>query len=241
MTDDVSIKVIIDHMHPNYRSTFKSMLALKGASEDLPASEVRTLFDGAKLPSDERVALLAFYGGKSKQGITKFAPKLDFQKRCEIYALYLLGFKREVLAKTYNVDRRTVTHIHNAKSAHYKNVREEMLIMGEEKFIQQYASEDVRNRALTAGEPEVVGNNRHANRKAGVHTVRNQFCTGPHRVIIKWINEGEHNVPKSGWYYCDLDGDFPDSWLAPPDDPEALTTSQACFAAMLNDISDKLS
>lgn len=239
MNNDITIATIISHMHPYFRDTFKSMLASKGASEDLPSGEIPKLFPKENdLPRDESLALIAFYGGWSRQNSTKFAPKLDFKQRCEIYALSILGFDREVLAKVYGVDRRTITHICNAKSPHYKNVRVEALSMGENNFINSYATEDVKKIALMHRDQDKTGNNRYASGKMGLHMMRNDMCKYDHRVQILWVEGGTNNVKESGWYYRDLDSEWPDDFFHCG--PDSMKTSQACFTAASADISDKL-
>jgi hypothetical protein len=94
------------------------------------------------------------------------------------------------------------------------------------------------NIALAAGVKEVI-NNKLASGKAGIHIVRGKMCSYDHRVAIQWIEAGQHGTTISGWYYRDLDGDFPETWFI-AGGPESMRNSQACYAAMLNDITDKL-
>ena len=181
---------------------------------------------------EERLALLA------SGGSNKFAAKLTFTERCEILALRHAGVRREVLAEMYNVDRRTITHIYNPMSRHYANVREQETTMGRERFRDTYLSDDLLSEALTYVDEKKVddNNNPKANGKQGIHVVRGVMCKYDHRVAIKWVESG---VSEPGWYYCDLDGDFPDMWFAGSGDG-ALKTSQACFKAMLEDITDRM-
>lgn len=180
----------------------------------------------------------------SKDANNKFEPKLDFRQRCQILALYRKGCTREALAKLYNVDRRTITHIHNDKSPRYKNVREEELRLGRDNFMLQYLDADMLIKAAVFVAP-IIGdkheNNRKANRMAGVHTAKNSMCDYDHRVIIQWVEKGEQDhIEVSGWYYRDLDSEWPEVWSSPHGVEGAKKTSQSCYNAMLEDISDKL-
>ena len=183
---------------------------------------------------EERIALLA----SLNTGITKFAAKLTFEQRCEILALHRMGVRRDVLAKIYGVDRRTITHIHNPMSPHYKNVRAQETGMGREAFHDFYVTEELFNAVQARSQPEGKSN-QYANKKAGLHMVQGPMCNYTHRVKIAWIEAGKIDGYEAGWYYCDLDGDFPDKWFT-AGGPDSLKNSQACYAAMLTDITDKL-
>jgi len=184
---------------------------------------------------EERIALLASLNASS----TKFMAKLSFDQRCEILALRHLGVRRDVLSKMYNVDRRTITHIYNPMSPHYKNVRAEEAGVGREAFRNTYVSNELLAIALEQSAPKEEGNNKEANRMAGLHTVQGKNCTYAHRVYINWIEAGQHKIEVSGWYYRDVDSDFPEDWFT-AGDADSLKSSRACYMAMLNDISDKL-
>lgn len=189
---------------------------------------------------EEGLALLDLLHAENNYG--KFAAKLTFAQRCEILALHRKGCTRELLAKLYKVDRRTVTHIHNPDSPHYKNVREEELRLGRDNFITKYLTLDVQNAAfeMIEGQKNDVTNNKLANRKRGIHKVRNDFCDYDHRVIIGWVEPGDQDdVQVAGWYYKDMDSEWPDTWFS-AGGSDSLKTSQACYNAMLGDISDKL-
>jgi len=67
--------------------------------------------------------------------------------------------------------------------------------------------------------------------------VRGKNCEQEHRIIIQW-REKDDTLDAAGWYYKDLDGDFPDAWFCVGD--ESRKTSMACYAAMVNDIADKI-
>jgi hypothetical protein len=201
--------------------------------------------DQRKLTRDEAMELLDAAVAASKEANSKFEPKLVFTQRCEILALHRRGCTREALAKIYGVDRRTVTHIHNERSPRYKNVREEELRLGRDNFLKRYLRADMLVIAADAVQPVVEDksvNNKKSNAKAGIHTVRNEFCDYDHRIIIQWVEKGEQDhIQVSGWYYKDLDSEWPDQWSSPFGIQDALKTSQACYTAMLADISDKIS
>jgi hypothetical protein len=190
------------------------------------------------MTQEESIALLI--AANEQKNIGKFAPKLSFTQRCEVLALFRIGCSRELLHKLYKVDRRTITHIYNPKSPHYKNVREEELRLGRENFIKEYATADVTAAAyslLAATKDE--GNNKNANKKRGVHNLQNEYCNSPHRVIIQWHEvDYDKNIQVAGWYYQDLDSEWPNDWFH--GDAESLRTSQACYAHAQKDISDPL-
>jgi hypothetical protein len=189
---------------------------------------------------EEGLALLDSLAEQSNIG--KFAPKLSFGQRCEILALSRKGCTRELLSKLYRVDRRTVTHIYNSNSPHYKNVREEELRLGRDNFITKYLTLDVQNAAfefIEASKADTL-NNKYANKKQGIHTMRNDMCDYDHRVEIRWKDNivGENGSEPAGWYYRDLDSEWPNDWFHCG--PDSMKTSQACHAAAQRDISDKL-
>jgi hypothetical protein len=197
-----------------------------------------------KLTREEALEMLDAAIAARKAINSKFEPKLDFVQRCQILALYRRGCTRESLAKVFGVDRRTITHIHNAQSPRYKNVREEELRLGRENFIDRYLDLDVL-RAVTLSvnptEEDKSINNKKSNKMQGIHTVRNEFCDYDHRVIIQWVEKDtQEHIKTSGWYYKDLDSEWPDQWTTVFGLPEAMKSSQACYDAMLVDISDKL-
>jgi hypothetical protein len=192
--------------------------------------------DNPSLSREERIALLtSLYSEKNK-----FAAKLTFEQRCEILALHRLGITREAVASMYNIDRRTVTHICNPLSKHYKKVREMEVGLGVDRFRETYLNDETINKALAfRQEAETVAevNNKYAKGKAGVHVVKGKNCQMEHRVIIAWKDK-EGDIEIAGWYYKDIDSDFPDNWFCT--DNDSLKTSNACYVAMLTDITDKV-
>ena len=233
MNTSVKVSEAIQVMDPDIRATIEGMMARDNAHQEITVDQ---LISGSKpTTGEERFAILSLMNW----GSNKFAPKLSFPKRCEILALYRAGLTRETLAMMYNVDRRTITHIYNPVSPHYKNVREEELRLGRERFRAIYLSEDVWNQAMALGKERVnnVANNKYAKGKAGIHVVRGTFCEYEHRVMIEW-REKDENIEVAGWHYKDLDGDFPDNWFFAGE--ESRKTSMACYLAMMKDITDKI-
>lgn len=167
----------------------------------------------------------------------RFAPKLDFNARCEIMALYHLGVPRAVLAEAYGIDRRTVTHIRNPKSPHYANVRTEFKELGADEFTKKYINEASFKRIeaakLTAYaniEPGTPDKN--ANKFKGIHSVSTEYTKFAHRIDIQW-GDGFFGP---GWYYQDLDGAFPDQWTN--NGPESIVTSFVCLQYVKENLFD---
>ena len=183
---------------------------------------------------EERLALL-----RSLNETNRFAAKLSFDQRCEILALRHAGVRREVLAKMYGVDRRTITHIYNPLSPHYKNVRDLETGLGRDQFREKFVNDDLLAAATSQSREEKVENNKYAKAKQGLHVVRGPMCNYDHRVAIQWIEAGQHGTTISGWYYRDLDGDFPDTWFI-SGGPDSLRNSQACYNAMMIELTDKM-
>jgi len=160
----------------------------------------------------------------------KYDHKLDFDQRCEILALYRTGVPRTVLAEAYGLDRRTVTHIYNPRSVHYRNVRAEEEKLGKEQFQKQYITQNAHDKlkkAMTNFQPvSEFRPMRNATKYKGVHTVENDGTTKPHRIIIGWREAGIDNVG-AGWYYQDRDGQVPEQWLH--NGEESRMTSKACL------------
>ena len=234
MNHTMSVATAMNHMDPEQRDILAAMLEREGGSKNMLIDEAIKLFPSFN--REEGLALLSLVGISDRN---KFSAKLTFVHRCEILALTRMGYSRETLAKVYKVDRRTITHICNPTSAHYKKVREEELLVGYKQFQEKYVTHEVHLKVLAFRDDHKDKNNKFANRKMGLHVVQGHNCKYAHRVTIGWIEGGTHTVEVSGWYYRDLDSDFPDSWLT-TSDPEALRTSQACYSAMLEDITDKL-
>lgn len=169
----------------------------------------------------------------------KFKPKLVFLDRCAILALVSHGVKRDRTALAFGVDRRTVSHICNDSSKHYRDVRKHLLELGKEAFIAKYLTEDAALKVARLSPTEVThptpdAANKRANRMRGMHVipVADGLRAKPHTVEIAY-KDGEMFA---GWYYRDQDGDEPDSWFHHGDD--SRKTSQACLAAVIENLLD---
>jgi hypothetical protein len=232
-----TVKMAMQYMLPQYVPVIKRLMSDVGLTEDALVSDVWSSYAGEALPDRERVALGALRGATVRSGISKFERKLTFKQQCEILALKRLGHTNEFLGAMYGIDRRTVTHMYNPTSNHYKAVREEEKRLGADRFLELYWNEELVAKLIAA---EAVisnsSNNKSANRKKGLHIVQNDWCKSTHRVYIDWREPPD--VQEAGWYYRDLDSDFPDDWLYPAGVPEAKLNSQACYDGMLEDITD---
>ena len=230
------VSEVIENIGPESRVVIKDMIARAGANGEITIDQLLALYhhSNPNVTRDERLALVTL--AYSNSG--KFAPKLDFTRRCEVLALHRAGITNEAIAAMYGIDRRTVVHIYTERSPHYKKVREEEIGLGRERFQATYLTQDNLTKALSYKEAKADQevNNKYANRKAGVHAVKGLMCNHEHHVIIQWHGKNDYGwVP--GWYYQDLDGDFPDKWFSCGD--ESLKTSQSCYTMMLQDITDK--
>lgn len=169
----------------------------------------------------------------------KYAHKLDFDQRCEILALYRTGVPRAALAEAYALDRRTVTHIYNPRSSHYRGIREEEKNLGSEAFQRQYITENGLNKLKQVMASIVPTSDfypiRNATKFKGVHIIETDQTTKPHRVIIAYREKEIDNVG-AGWYYQDRDGQVPEQWLHNGD--ESRVTSKACLEALKLELFD---
>jgi len=237
---NVKLEDAYEFVEPEYRIILAGMMSQVPNNGDITVGEVINHFAPySQLNRDERRALLSL----TKLQKNKFAPKMSQTQRCEVLALFHEGVTREALSKMYNVDRRTITHIYTPHSPHYKSIRDERIGIGKEAFYEKYVTDDLLNTALSfikQDKDKITENNPNANKKQGLHLVRNQFCTYDHRVIISWREPGNtEGIHVAGWYYCDLDSDMPTHWFT-AGGPDSLKNSQACYLAMLEDITDKL-
>lgn len=169
----------------------------------------------------------------------KFESKLTFEQRCTILALVVSKVARPVVAVAFGVDRRTVTHICNESSPHYKNVRGEMKKLGHAEFVKQHISEADANAVMEAvtrvqaDQPDPhAGPSARRSSHAGIQTVKPEQCDYSHRLEIKFWPE-----PSGGWKYRDLDSKTdPDAWLH--NGEESLLSSKACFEAAQANLTD---
>jgi hypothetical protein len=239
MSNSDRLNDVLEMVDPDNRTVIQAMLTRAGFDENVTVGEVLNKFvDEKDAPREERIALLSLMGVDKN----KFAPKMTRDQRCQVLALFRMGIKPEVLGKMYKVDRRTITHIYTEMSPHYKAIRAEEAAIGRAAFNGKYLTYDIINTALSFNHDiskTAVINNKYAKGKAGIHSVNGKHCTYTHRVIVAWHEPNpELNIEIEGWYYKDLDGDFPDGWFSVGD--ESMRTSMACYIAMLEDITDKL-
>ena len=229
------VSSIIDLVIASYRPVVEAMMEREGMNGETTVDQFRDHFTPDKIKSsEEKIAVIALGGALSKFGANKFAPKLSFTRQCEIVALYRMGYNADVLAKVYGVDRKTVTHMYNPLSNKYRGVKTEEKVRGTEGLIRAYVNEEVEA-AIKKHTSQVQGdNNKIANKMQGVHIVEGVKCTFKHRVEIKWCELPEG----TGWFYKDMDGDFPEAWLRGDDD--SMKNSQACYNHMLKEIEDPL-
>jgi len=178
---------------------------------------------------------------------TKFAPKLTFDQRCTALALDKVSVHRNIIAELFGVDRRTVSHICNAHSTHYRSVRDHYKRMGHEAFITEYVTPEtvgaiklIKIRmpspdnkkpvmpSVKAGVP-----NPRATKSKGLHTVKPEQCSYTHRVEIQY----QADMVPAGWYYRDLDSKSnKDAWLH--NGTESLLTSQAALSMAVANLMD---
>lgn len=166
----------------------------------------------------------------------KFEAKLTDDERCAVLGLVKSNVHVQLVADAFAVDRRTVSHIANPSSAHYRKTRSRYNELGHDEFVARYVTPDVVSRVKAARPAEVAtaapGSsapfNVRAKGKAGFHSVQPEQCNYPHRVEIA--------VQENGWCYRDLDSADAETWLHNGDASRA--TSQACYAALLANITD---
>lgn len=166
----------------------------------------------------------------------KFQAKLNFTERCTVLALAKSGVSRAVIAEAFSIDRRTVTHICNDNSVHYRDIRSRLRDLGIDEFVKQHISEADATRIGAAVQriraatptPRPVASPR-ATGSSGIHTVKPPQCDYSHRLEIAWRD--------TGWYYRDLDSKSdPDAWLH--NGPESMMTSSACLKAAEDNLTD---
>jgi hypothetical protein len=176
----------------------------------------------------------------------EFAPKLGFEERCAILALLRAGVRRPILAAAFGIDKRTIGHIGNNASQHYRNVRQEYEKLGAVDFKEKYLTEAILAKLKAAADefkpPEPRLNPKinpaqaspRARGKSGIQTVKPDQCRFSHRLDIQWKEPPD--TPTTGWHFRDLDSDSPDAWYH--NGVESLKTSQACFAEAVANLTD---
>ena len=233
------ISEAIQYLEPDKQTTIHDLVSKAGLNGEATIDQLRAAYPypSSNITTDQILALLCLYNKRPN----KFSPKLSFTQRCEILALHRNGATREAIAKMYAIDRRTVTHIYTNSSPHYKNVRQEEVGLGRERFEKMYLTPDLIHRTAAydeANRKDTPVNNKQANAKAGIHNMCGPMCTFNHRVVIKWLEPPDGDALIAGWYYMDLDGDYPDRWFTRGE--ADMKTSQACYNAALEEIADKL-
>lgn len=176
----------------------------------------------------------------------KFQAKLDFGLRCNAFAAVLAGIKKDVVASAFGVDRRTISHMVNPYSKHYKRVREEVDKMGPAafklKFFDEKTLERIRSAKLPTATPKEERDpnapNARAKSKAGIQTVKPEQCSYNHRleIVFRAAVFLDGPVSAAGWWYRDLDGPDAEEWCR--GDDASLLTSQACLAYAERNIYD---
>lgn len=166
-----------------------------------------------------------------------FKPKLDHAKRCAVLALTKSKIKRERVAAAFGVDRRTVSHISNDTSPHYKAIRRHYVELGHDAFVKKYLTEEVA--ALMAAVPitgstttSAKASSRRSNAYEGEHLIPavDGLRAKEHHVVI------EYREGYDGWAFRDLDGDAPDEFYHNGD--ASLKSSKACYEAILENLTD---
>lgn len=185
--------------------------------------------------------ILSSISAMNLRSLNKFDHKLDFDQRCEVLALYRTGVPRAILAEAYGIDRRTVTHIYNPGSKHYKMVREEERKLGREEFQRKYLTENAlaklsalepklakRREKAAAEPPPQYKANRSSSNRSGVQFIITADGK-ERRFLIEWQEKSVDNNG-AGWYYRDLDGPDPTPWFDNGD--ESRVSSAACYEAI---------
>ena len=230
---------VIELMIPEFRKTLEEMMQRNSMNGDTTVDQLEDHFNNKIRSEDERIALANVKSAVYKLTSNKYAAKLSPANHCEILALYRMGYDASALAKAYNIDRKTVTHIYNPSSKKYKLAKQQEIRMGTPALIKVYVTDLVINHINTFQAAPGITNHKVANKKEGMHLMQNSACTFKHRVEIRWCEPEFHGVEVAGWYYKDLDSEFPDSWLRGKD--EDMRDSQACYYYAMNDIQDPLS
>ena len=185
-----------------------------------------------------------------RQFNSKFEAKLTFDERCSILALHLRGTSTAMLAAAFGVNRRTVTHVITPGGPRYRNVREQLQLMGPEEFTTQYINEAAMMRINAAANSTEVAEKAdeyrshtlaerggvaspRATGSAGITTIKLPHHEFAHRIEVSWLeadtaedDDGPFQHP-AGWYWRDLDADKPERWNGDPEQQTHLTSAKA--------------
>lgn len=179
----------------------------------------------------------------------KFAPKMTRDERCVVLALVRSGIKRELVAKTFGIDKRTVAHIVNENGPHYREVRKEYRDEGHDAFCTRYLTGEVMERVkghLDAAIKEVMSDkpkgSAYAAKMRGVHAVQPEQCGYVHQIEIGYLAKESLDRPDGtkypewdGWYYRDLTSEDK-SWYH--NGPESIQNSKTCFDLAVANLMD---
>lgn len=168
----------------------------------------------------------------------RFAPVLSYDQRCAALALVHSNVVRSVIAAAFGVNRRTISHIANESSIHYRDVRAEYKSMGHEAFLKKYLREEHVQAVARAASKSAAAHpdvSARANKFAGMHTVKPEQCSYSHRIEIAYFTDQPDGA---GWYFRDLESVDRDTWLHNGED--SRRTSQACYKAVLDNITDEI-
>jgi len=233
--DNVKLREVFEDLAPEHQAIIHGMIDKSGGDQtEITVGETLKLVPIPDMEQQEKMAVLALMGVNNG----KYVPKLNHEKRCQVLALYRSKVTREALSKMFNIDSRTVGHIYNPSSKHYKTVREEEKMLGTERFVKKYITDELLSLAMSyriTAAQVAEKNNRNAKGEAGVHVIRPKNCIMEHRLFVAWRDE-EGVIP--GWYYQDMDGDFPEAWLR--GDADSMRTSRECYVYALNHVSDPI-
>jgi len=174
----------------------------------------------------------------------KFKAKLTQEDRYRAMAAVLTGIRKDVVAAAFGIDRRTISHMTNEYSKHYKSTREKVKQLGQGEFIRQFFDEDTLKKIQTVdlgtvqpsgpSSPGPNAPNPRASSKKGINVVKPEQCRHNHRIMIAFRPAIGDSA--AGWWYQDLDGPNPTEWCR--GDDSSLMTSQHCLAAAEAEIYD---
>ena len=150
-----------------------------------------------------------------KKQASNYGAKLTMDERCAILGLAKHGVKREVLAVAFSLDKRTIGHISNEASRHYKDVRTLYRQLGHAAFIEKYVTPEIVDRVSRVRVEQVVPAQVHMepskrqSQKRGIQVVKPEQCAYSHRLEIQWLDDGSLGA---GWYFRDMDCSEPEEW-----------------------------
>lgn len=176
---------------------------------------------------------------------SNFSAKLDEQERVAIIAMYRQGIRREILAAAFGVDKRTIGHITNPQSIHYKKARTRFEVLGLERVKTEVITDEMKQKVVdatislrtikTKKVRETLEVSPRSSNYAGFHTVRPDQCAYTHRIEIQYRDTPDE---QPGWYVRDLESLNPELWFH--NGATSLKSSKACYdAALLNMVDEQ--